>query len=87
MAGWLPTTPAGSWGLLPGLAARPDPKGAPSRASVAHAGHPGLGHQLALITPNVLLAFMDLQLLLQLQRLIGLRGSGLQQAWPPGGPG
>jgi hypothetical protein len=77
MAGWLPTTRGGSWGL-PSQAwlIGQNPEEAPSWASVAHAGHPGLGHQLALITLSRQLDRLALQILLKLQRLIDLLHPG-----------
>ena len=72
MAGWLPTPSPGAGGSLQAWLIGQNSEEAPSWASVAHAGHPGLSYQLALITPNGLLALMNLQILLKLQRLIDL---------------
>jgi hypothetical protein len=66
MAGWLPTPSPGAGGFLQAWLIGQNPEEAPSWASVAHAGHPGLSYQLALITPSGFLAFMDLQILLEL---------------------
>jgi hypothetical protein len=70
--GLVACTQSESWGLPQAWLIGQNPEEAPIWASVTHAGHPGLGHQLALITPNGLLALMDLQILLKLQRLIDL---------------
>jgi hypothetical protein len=72
MAGWLPTPSPGAGGSPQAWLIGQNPEEAPSRASVTHAGHPGLGHHLGLITLSRQLDLLDLQILLKLQRLIDL---------------
>ncbi len=60
MAGWLPRASPGAGGSLQAWLLSQTPEEAPSWPSVAHAGHPGLSPQLALITLSRQLDLLDI---------------------------